>query len=47
MDNNVPQFLQDIMKDTPDWKEKMNETKANNNQDTSHPDLNNGDDLPF
>ena len=47
MENNVPQFLQDIMKDTPDWKEKMNETTANNNQDTSHPDLNTGDDLPF
>ena len=25
MDENIPQFLQDIMKQTPDWNEKMNE----------------------
>ena len=25
MDKNIPQFLQDIMKQTPEWNEKMNE----------------------
>ena len=25
MDQNIPQFLQDIMKQTPEWNEKMNE----------------------
>ena len=47
MEGNVPQFLQDIMKETPDWNEKMNETTVNNNQDSSLPDLNDRDDLPF
>ena len=47
MEGNVPQFLQDIKKETPDWNEKMNEITVNNNQDSSLPDLNDRDDLSF
>ena len=29
MDQNIPQFLQDIMKQTPEWNEKMDEIPNN------------------